>query len=181
MHPLRSIEDVFSCTCLRLEFHQMKVPSWEVEWLPEWVAGRRCGCYLGCWVLLQVLINSWVRTEGFCRREVNSWHFLVICLVNSFHCFYISPNDTWAMIIQEWWVWYAFNKGWNSTDSLFSCVVLTSVIMHAMLERRWVQVIYRWLCTGVKFWSSIGKCDNGQAHRMVDVSSCSATLCANVP
>ena len=61
------------------------------------------------------------------------------------------PNDTWAVIIQEWWVGYAFNTGWNSTDSLFSRVVLMSAIMHAMLERRWVQVIYRWLCTWVEF------------------------------
>ena len=31
---------------------------------------------------------------------------------------------------------YAFSIGWNCTDSLSSCVVLTSVIMHAMLEKK---------------------------------------------
>ena len=125
--------------------------------------------------------NSWVRAEGFCRREVNSWCVLIICLVNSFHCFSMFPNDTWAVIIQEWWVGYAFNTGWNSIDSLFSHVVLMSVIMHAMLERRWVQGIYMWLCTGVKLSSSICKCNSWQIHGMVDISSCLAKLHVNVP
>ena len=46
------------------------------------------------------------------------------------------PSDTYVVIIQEWHVGYAFNTGWNNTDSLFSHVVLMSVIMHAMQERR---------------------------------------------
>ena len=95
--------------------------------------------------------SSWVGVAGFHSREGNSWCVLIICLVNSFHCFSIFPNDTCAVIILEWCVGYAFNTSWNNTDSLFSCVALMSVIMHAMLERRWVQVIYRWLCTGARF------------------------------
>ena len=40
------------------------------------------------------------------------------------------------MIIQEWHVGYAFNTGWNNTDSVFSHAVLMIAIMHAMLERK---------------------------------------------
>ena len=31
---------------------------------------------------------------------------------------------------------YAYSTDWNNTDSLFSHVVLMSVIMHAILEKR---------------------------------------------
>ena len=41
-----------------------------------------------------------------------------------------SPDSSW------WSVGYAFNTGWNNTDSLCFHGVLTSAIMHAMLERR---------------------------------------------
>ena len=53
-------------------------------------------------------------------------------------------------------LWSSRNDGWGRhliqagtvLTLLFShVVVLMSAIMHAMLERRWVQVIYRWLCT----------------------------------
>ena len=55
----------------------------------------------------------------------------------------VSPYflDTCAVIIQEWCAAYAFNTGWNNTDSLFSHVVLISVIMHAMLGG-WVQALF---------------------------------------
>ena len=69
--------------------------------------------------------------------------------------FSIFPSDTGAVIIQEWCVGYAFSTGWNNTDSLFSHVVLMSAVMHSMLERRWVQVIYRWLCTRVIHLQSV--------------------------
>ena len=92
---------------------------------------------------------SCVGVVGLCIREGNSWWVLIICLVNGFHCFSMSPNDTHAVNIQEWCEGYAFSTGWNNTDSLLFHVVLMSAIMHAKLERRWVQIIYRWLCTRV--------------------------------
>ena len=46
-------------------------------------------------------------------------------------------------------------------------VVLMSVFMHTMFKRRWVQVIYRWICKWVKFSSSTSECDSWQICRMV--------------
>ena len=152
----------------------------EVEWLPEGVADKRCTCCLDCWVLPQVLtIVGLVLRASI--EEMIMWHVLVICPMNSFHCFSIFPSDTCAVIIQEWHVGYAFSTGWQNTDSLFSHVVLMSVIMHAMLERRWECRFYLkvTMCMS-KFSSSICECNSRQVCEMVDVFPCSAKLHFNI-
>ena len=128
--------------------------------------------------------NRWVGAKGFCSKESNSCCVLSICLMNILHCFSRFPKDTWEL-------WWSKSNLWGrlsilvgiilTPDSPHVAVVLMSVIMHNMLERRWVQVIYRWLCTWVRCSSSIIEHDSWQICRVVDVSPSSAKLCVDVP
>ena len=122
------------------EFHWLKVLSWGVELLLEWVADKRCRCFLEYWVLLQVLTIFGLELRASIEERIivdvcisSVWwttsivspYFLVI------HVLWSSKSGVWGMLLIT---------GCNNTDSLFSHVVLMSVMMHAMLDRRWVQV-----------------------------------------
>ena len=58
-----------------------------------------------------------VEADGLCSKEVRNCFVLASCHLKSFQWCSSCPSDMWAVTIQECWVGYACNTGWNSTDS----------------------------------------------------------------
>ena len=147
----------------------------EGEWQPKYKVCRMCGYHPNWSALLLMLKTDELKLKAFVVKSSivvvfcpsDQWTFSIASLdFPKLHELWWSKNDMLGRLsivvgivltlntpmLLYWWVW--------------SCILCWKV--------RWVQAIYRWLCTWVRFSSLIITCDGWQICRVVAVSPHSA-------